>query len=126
MIIDSTIARGMFFLGFLASSPVVATQSKPTNLEIRNSMKGLKLRKYSTTQITYPKKHLAAPIMTPLNPKGRKPPSPAFSWYSSSMPSLGINQLDGLAENILFYEVFEGRREDILVFSAYSLWLQRR
>ena len=53
---ESTIERGIFFFGFIASSPVVATQSNPTN----------------------PKKHLAAPaMMTPERPKGIKPPDPA-------------------------------------------------
>lgn len=55
MIKENTIERGMFFFGFIASSPVVATQSNPTN----------------------PKKHLAAPAMTPDRPKGMKPPDPA-------------------------------------------------
>lgn len=53
---DITMARGIFLCGFLASSPVVATVSKPTK----------------------PKKHFAAPAITPATPKGRNPPSPAF------------------------------------------------
>lgn len=49
-------AKGIFLWGFFASSPVVATVSKPTK----------------------PKKHFAAPAITPVIPKGRNPPSPAF------------------------------------------------
>lgn len=51
MIRDRTIDNGIFRFGFLASSPVVATQSKPTK----------------------PKKHLAAPAITPAIPYGIKP-----------------------------------------------------
>lgn len=67
---EMTMDRGMFFLGFLASSPVVATQSKPTK----------------------PKKHLDAPAMTPAIPKGRKPPDPATGLYSSGISSSEMYQ----------------------------------
>lgn len=68
---EMTIARGMFFCGFFASSPVVAIQSNPTK----------------------PKKHFAAPAITPANPNGRKPPSPAVSECDGGIESLGIFQL---------------------------------
>lgn len=71
--------NGILRCGFFASSPVVATQSKPTN----------------------PKKHLAAPAITPAIPNGMNPPSPPplFSRTVSGMLSLGIVQLDGSAES---------------------------
>lgn len=68
IISEITMDNGMFRFGFLASSPVVAMQSKPTN----------------------PKKHLAAPAITPEKPNGRKPPSPAC------FTSLGIELFEML------------------------------
>lgn len=51
---ETTTPIGIDFCGVLASSPAVAMQSKPIN----------------------PKKHLAAPVITPLIPYGAKPPLP--------------------------------------------------
>lgn len=51
--------------------PVVATQSKPTN----------------------PQKHFAAPAITPDNPKGMKPPSPALEATACGISDLDIAQL---------------------------------
>lgn len=70
---DKTIDNGISLFGFFASSPVVATQSKPTK----------------------PKKHLAAPVMTPAKPQGMKPPSPALALYSSGISSGFIRQFAG-------------------------------
>lgn len=65
-----TMANGMFLWGFLASSPVAATVSKPTKAQ----------------------KQVAAPAITPEKPKGRKPPSPGFA-TDSGIDSFGIFQL---------------------------------
>lgn len=73
MIREVTMDSGISLLGFFASSPVVATQSKPTN----------------------PKKHLAAPAITPAIPHGIKPPSPALDLYSCGISSEFILQLAG-------------------------------
>lgn len=70
---DSTIDNGMSLLGLFASSPVVATQSKPTK----------------------PKKHLAAPAITPATPHGMNPPLPALSRYSAGMSATSIFQFAG-------------------------------
>lgn len=71
MIKERTIESGMFLLGFFASSPVVATQSKPTK----------------------PKKHLAAPAITPARPNGINPPTPAWDAYSGGMVAGSMLQL---------------------------------
>lgn len=63
---EQIIEIGIAFLGFLASSPVVAIQSKPTN----------------------PKKHVAAPFKVPENPKGKKPPFPPLAEGSNSQFSI--------------------------------------
>lgn len=70
---DNTIDNGISLFGFFASSPVVATQSKPTK----------------------PKKHLAAPVMTPAKPHGMKPPSPALDLYSGGISSGFMRQFAG-------------------------------
>lgn len=67
---------GMFRVGLIASSPVVATQSKPTK----------------------PKKHLAAPAITPAMPNGMKPPSPPLV-TSAGILSFGIVQFEKSANN---------------------------
>lgn len=65
---DKQMASGIDFLGFFTSSPAEAMMSKPMN----------------------PKKHFAAPFITPVNPKGKKPPDPKFSGTLSS----GMNQFE--------------------------------
>ena len=61
MMSENKIARGTAFLGLRTSSPVVAMQSNPTN----------------------PKKQVAAPLIVPENPNGKKPPVPVAFLYSS-------------------------------------------
>ncbi len=63
-------ANGIDLLGFRASSPAVAITSKPMN----------------------PQKQMAAPLMTPSNPYGRKPPLPNPGGTSDA----GIAQLQKL------------------------------
>lgn len=70
---DNTMESGISRLGFFASSPVVATQSKPTK----------------------PKKHLAAPAITPATPHGINPPAPADPRCSSGISSTFIFQFAG-------------------------------
>lgn len=70
---DNMMANGMFRLGFIASSPLAAKQSKPTKA----------------------KKHFAAPSTMPATPYGMKPPSPPVTLCG--MLSFRIDQFAGLA-----------------------------
>lgn len=73
---DSIMANGIFRLGFIASSPVAAKQSKPTK----------------------PKKHFAAPDTMPAIPYGMKPPSPPstlcgiFCFWMDQFAGLAVKQ----------------------------------
>lgn len=77
---EKIMARGIFRFGFFASSPVVAIPSKPTN----------------------PKKHLAAPAMIPLTPKGLNPPLPAC-FTSAGISFFSMNQFLTSAASVIFF-----------------------
>lgn len=75
------IDNGISLCGNFASSPAAATLSKPTK----------------------PKKHLAAPAIIPLTPKGTNPPLPACPLCSTGISSKGMFQLYTSAINKVIY-----------------------